>query len=178
MKVERIHIDNFRSISSCDLSDCGGFNVLIGRNNSGKSNILSAINAFFLAVSDGDVVHLVSPINKEVDFYNNNVGSPAEVVLTFLMTETERAALVADIIEDYPQVANAVNTLDPESRLRVRVCFNLTPTVYAYISRITLVPRSFDHESIQPSEQYNSRYRTRGSAAILLQTRSIPTPRS
>ena len=152
MKVERIHIDNFRSISSCDLSDCGGFNVLIGRNNSGKSNILSAINAFFWAVSDGDVVHLGSPINKEVDFYNNNVGYPAEVVLTFLMTETERAALVADIIEDYPQVANAVNALDPESRLRVRVCFNLTPTAYAYVSRITLVPRSFDHESIQPSD--------------------------
>ena len=47
MKVEAINISNFRSVSSCELGDCSGFNVLIGKNNSGKSNILSAIDAFF-----------------------------------------------------------------------------------------------------------------------------------
>lgn len=152
MQVERIQINNLRSISSCELTDCGGFNVLIGKNNSGKSNILSAINAFFLAVNDEAVIHLASPISKDVDFYNNNTEIPAEVILTFLMNESERSALIADIIKDYPQVANAVNGLDPESRLRVRVCFTLEPTAFAYVGRISLVPRDSVDLSTSDSE--------------------------
>ena len=152
MLVERIQISNFRSISSCELTDCGGFNVLIGKNNSGKSNILSAINAFFLAIHDGAVVHLASPVQREVDFYNSNTEVPAEVTLTFLMNESERAALIADIINDYPQVANAVNGLDPESRLRVGVYFNLKPTAFAYVGRISLVPRNSVSRSTPDSE--------------------------
>ena len=84
MKVEAIQIKHFRSVSCCELTLCGGFNVLIGKNNSGKSNILSAINAFFLAVNEGGVICLDPPINQNVDFHHKDLGTPIEDALTFL----------------------------------------------------------------------------------------------
>ena len=152
MKVQVVQINNLRSISFCELTSCGGFNVLIGKNNSGKSNILSAINAFFAAVSDGAIVCLDPLINKEVDFYNKNSTSPAEVTLTFLLDKEEREALLAGLIEDSPQVTNAANSLDSASRLRVMICFSIEPIIYAYVKRISLVSQDQDSESPPDAE--------------------------
>ena len=138
MKVEKVQIRNFRSVFSCELGSCGGFNVLIGKNNSGKSNVLFAINAFFSAVQNGDIVSLGPLVNKQLDFYNKNSGSPSEVTLTFLLEEEERAELKAGIIEDSPQMSNAVDNLDPNLRLKVRIGFELQPNNYACVNRISL----------------------------------------
>ncbi len=43
MKIERVRIENFRSIKTLDFEP-GPYCVLIGENNSGKSNILRALN--------------------------------------------------------------------------------------------------------------------------------------
>lgn len=48
MRLESFAIKNYRSIAEVNVEPCGDFNVLIGRNNSGKSNILASIEAFFL----------------------------------------------------------------------------------------------------------------------------------
>ncbi len=58
MKLESVVIHNFRSIEDAKLMNCNGFNMLIGKNNSGKSNILSAINVFFTCVKDGNFLNL------------------------------------------------------------------------------------------------------------------------
>ena len=152
MKVQVVQISNLRSISYCELTSCGGFNVLIGKNNSGKSNILHAINAFFAAVSDGAIVCLDPLIDKDVDFYNKNSASPAEVTLTFLLDKEERETLIADLIEDSPQVTNAANSLDSDSRLRVRIRFSIEPTIYAYVNRISLVSQDEEAKSNPDAE--------------------------
>ncbi len=41
MRLEQVHFKGFRSIQDVTLSHCGGFNVLIGKNNAGKSNLTS-----------------------------------------------------------------------------------------------------------------------------------------
>lgn len=45
--IKSIHIKNLRSIQNQTLSETGSLNALIGRNSSGKSNILRALNLFF-----------------------------------------------------------------------------------------------------------------------------------
>jgi len=49
MKIEKIEITNFRSIREKLLIEASNsnFKIFIGPNNSGKSNILRAINLFF-----------------------------------------------------------------------------------------------------------------------------------
>lgn len=43
MKIQRVHIENFRSIKELDFFP-DDYCVLIGENNSGKTNILRALN--------------------------------------------------------------------------------------------------------------------------------------
>lgn len=82
-KVKEVSIKNFKSIKSLILSDCRRINVLIGRPNVGKSNILEALALF-------DVPYMVSSANKSLkslvridntaDLFHNGVSSvPIEV---------------------------------------------------------------------------------------------------
>ena len=55
MKIERIKIENYRSIKSADES-LASFNVLVGQNNHGKTNLFEAINWFFSGFSRGETI--------------------------------------------------------------------------------------------------------------------------
>ncbi|NJD52237.1 MAG: ATP-binding protein [Candidatus Methanoperedens sp.] len=43
MKIEKLHIENYKSIKNIDLHLNGNFNILIGKNNVGKSNIIDTL---------------------------------------------------------------------------------------------------------------------------------------
>jgi hypothetical protein len=45
--ITAVHIEGFRSLVDVDLQSLGNFTCLVGTNNSGKSNILRALNLFF-----------------------------------------------------------------------------------------------------------------------------------
>lgn len=46
--VQNIHIENFKSAKDVRLTDCKRINLLIGRPNVGKSNLLEALSLFCL----------------------------------------------------------------------------------------------------------------------------------
>lgn len=81
--IKSVSIKNFKSIKSVTLSDCRRINVLIGRPNVGKSNILEALALF-------DVPYMVNTSNKSLknlvrventaDLFHNGVSTtPIEV---------------------------------------------------------------------------------------------------
>jgi hypothetical protein len=45
--IHRVEISGFRSIQSVEMSDLGHFTAIVGKNSSGKSNVLRALNLFF-----------------------------------------------------------------------------------------------------------------------------------
>lgn len=53
--IDRVEVAYFRSLHSADISDVGDLNILFGRNDSGKSNVLRALNVFFNGETDVDV---------------------------------------------------------------------------------------------------------------------------
>lgn len=57
--IKSVSIKNFKSVKSATLSDCRRINVLIGRPNVGKSNILEALAIF-------DVPYMVNTSNKSL----------------------------------------------------------------------------------------------------------------
>jgi len=138
MKLESVNIKRFRSIESGELADCGGFNVLIGKNNSGKSNILSAIYAFFACMKSGNVVTLNPPIRQEIDFFEKEIEFPIDITLTFSLSLAERDALIRDIVTEAPQMKNAADGLDPSLRLSVTVSIARPPAGFGFVSNITL----------------------------------------
>jgi putative ATP-dependent endonuclease of the OLD family len=55
MSIRAVHVQHFRSIGNAALARCGGLNVLIGKNNAGKSNLLSAISLVLSHLQGGKI---------------------------------------------------------------------------------------------------------------------------
>ncbi len=138
MKLESININRFRSIESSELRNCGGFNVLIGQNNSGKSSILSAIHAFFTCIQDGNVITLNPCIGKEIDFFEKKTQLPIEITMVFSLLLADRDALIRDIVTEAPQMKNAVDGIDPSLRLSVTINIMPPPDSFGFVKKIVL----------------------------------------
>jgi predicted ATP-dependent endonuclease of OLD family len=79
MQIKRIHIENFRPIKALDFEP-GPYCVLIGENNSGKSNILRALN---LAL--GEIWPSERSFSEE-DFHNQDTSN--DIVIRIFFDET------------------------------------------------------------------------------------------
>ena len=81
--LKSISIKNFKSLKSVELSDCRRINVLIGRPNVGKSNILEALALFdvpyMVGTSDKSLKSLVRTENIADLFHNGITADLAEV---------------------------------------------------------------------------------------------------
>jgi AAA15 family ATPase/GTPase len=148
MYLESVKIKKFRSIQEDNLLNCGNFNVLIGKNNSGKSNILSAIDAFFKCLKESQVLTLEPPIGKEIDFFQKEVNLPIIITLSFNLSTDERTALVEDIIADSPQMRNAVEGLSEVLTLIATLKVQASPKKFAYVSSLSLKPQG-DAEDVE-----------------------------
>jgi predicted ATP-dependent endonuclease of OLD family len=73
MKIQKIEIKNYRSLHNLIICP-KGILALVGRNNSGKSNLIKALELFF----EGST----RLVNDEC-FYNHKTGEPIEILITF-----------------------------------------------------------------------------------------------
>lgn len=138
MKLTKVCIEGFRSIESLELTDCGNFNVLIGKNNTGKSNILSAIQVFFSHINEKSIFTATpNLVGKSTDFYGKNT-SPINITLTFLLLPSERDVLEQDIINDTPQAKKALQDIDTTLQMSVTLTLVSSPSSLGFVSKITL----------------------------------------
>jgi putative ATP-dependent endonuclease of the OLD family len=139
MQADSLYVKRFRSVEDVALSDLGQLNVLIGKNNSGKSNILSALNAFFECLGHGHVVMPNSPIGEPTDYFNSATALPIEITVVFRITPEERDRLTAAMVVELPQIKNAVESMDPTSRLLVAVHVVNPSQPFAFVAEVSLV---------------------------------------
>jgi putative ATP-dependent endonuclease of OLD family len=114
MNLEAVSIKRYRSAYDVQLPYVGDFNILIGKNNSGKSTLLRALKAFFQCLKKGNVVAIDVPIGRDlIDFSHRRLAEAIEITATFSMQLAERDALIRDIGGEAPQMKNAIDGLDP-----------------------------------------------------------------
>lgn len=65
MRITEFYVSNFRSLSEVNLKDLGGFNVVVGYNGYGKTNLLSSIFLFIKNLSAGIEKRSVEDRNQE-----------------------------------------------------------------------------------------------------------------
>nr|AAU82352.1 hypothetical protein GZ17A3_14 [uncultured archaeon GZfos17A3] len=81
MKIEAFTIKNYRSIKELKIENLNPVNVVFGKNNVGKSNILRGLHlAFFCLKSD----EMFLP---DTVFYNRNIYKPIEVKVDLILEE-------------------------------------------------------------------------------------------
>ena len=81
--IENISIENFKSLKSCEISNCKRINLFIGRPNVGKSNIIEALSIFSIPFlkenSSKKLSNLIRLENEAELFYNGNIKRDAVV---------------------------------------------------------------------------------------------------
>ena len=78
MYLSRIYIENYRSIKKLDLHFISGKNIIIGRNNAGKSNIIKAID---LALGENSPDYNKSENITDSDFFTVNGNKSSEIII-------------------------------------------------------------------------------------------------
>lgn len=146
MKLVSVKVAKFRSIENGELKGCGDFNVLIGKNNSGKSNVLTAIDAFFDCVKEGSLVTLSPSIGNEIDFFQKSKSHPLEITLKFALNQDDRNDLVTAITIDAPQMKNAVESIGSDLNLSIALSVIPPPNGFGFISSISFEQANDDSE--------------------------------
>ncbi len=118
MKINKIHIHNFRSIADAEFN-LDNYNLLVGENNAGKTTIITAIRVFY---EDGG-----TKFSESRDFPKMAVGDDESWIdVTFLTTDDEQENLK----EEYKAI---------DKLLKVRKYFKSTNkpyngNLYAYVN--------------------------------------------
>ena len=78
--IERIEITKFRSFGTTEIIECDGVNIFSGGNDTGKSNVLKALNLFFNERPDNNASY-----NSDQDFNkwfrDNNLKGARDIVI-------------------------------------------------------------------------------------------------
>lgn len=92
MEISRILIKNFKGIEKAEIEPVKPINVLIGRNNSGKSSLLTCLeflNKYFKALEPGDRrVQAASSISVPSECFRAGLRHPQEFVLAITVAES------------------------------------------------------------------------------------------
>ncbi len=108
MYLATIEIENFRSLKKLKVELLPGLNVLVGRNNTGKTNLLQAIrHALGSSASRGDALWL-----ERDDFYKESVDDNEErtisIILTFAgLSEPQRSYFFEIVNFDLTKIENS-----------------------------------------------------------------------
>lgn len=109
MKIESVHIENFRSFQNETIffDDC---TCLVGPNGGGKSTVLCALNVFFRETENSttDVVNLSAE-----DFHKKNTSTPIRITVTFVDLGAEAEADFMNYVRQGKLVISSESTFDP-----------------------------------------------------------------
>lgn len=85
MKIEAVHIKNYKSLRDVSLKELGNLVILIGANSSGKSNFLEILNRFFAEI---DLTGTPTGIDT-YSWFDGNVDERIEVSMTLKLDDKD-----------------------------------------------------------------------------------------
>jgi AAA15 family ATPase/GTPase len=88
LKIKDISIKRFKSLKEISLTDLGNLTIIIGANNSGKTNFLEALNLFFFGLDFNPLETDIGPIDSYF-WYEKNTKESIEFNVTFTLTTDE-----------------------------------------------------------------------------------------
>ncbi|NET46048.1 ATP-dependent endonuclease [Okeania sp. SIO2B3] len=145
MRLHSVKIKRLRSIEEVELKDCGDFNVLIGKNNAGKSSILLAIDTFFECIKDGNIITFNPTLKKEIDFFNKETDSSIEIVVTFGLDSNDKKDLMK-VINEATQMKNPVDKIKSAKQLLITLNITPPPITYSLVTQIKLIGSYIDDD--------------------------------
>lgn len=124
MKIKTVEVNNFRSIQDGKL-EFSDLTAIIGRNGTGKSSYLHAIEFFY---------NLSASVNAD-DFFNRDISVPIEIRITFSdLKPEEKTSFISFIKNDLLTVTKRFNGEGKNAKY-----YAATPQIPAF-SEIRAIP--------------------------------------
>jgi|GEM_PF-5967206 len=111
MLIKSIHLRRFRGLERASLPTCAALNVLIGRNNAGKSSILAAIELALERLQGGRAVSVWRTARPLDEFTGRDVTKPLQIGLSFQAEGNLVAEFQRHLLAESPGLDVAVSQL-------------------------------------------------------------------
>lgn len=136
-KIKSLHTNRLRSLENVVVSNCGNFNVIIGKNNAGKSNILHSINLILSHLKTGNIVTPLLIEKPQHEFTDKLIERPFQIGIEFELPSEAKNHLISKIKEESPSIERATEILQTEKTINfiVSACVD-NNTYFLFISSI------------------------------------------
>ena len=111
MHIRNIHTRHYRSLARAGVTNCGGLNVFIGKNNSGKSNVLSAITLMHSHLGRGALAASWPTDRIRNEFTRKDTSTPLEIGVEFSLPPSTNAELRQNLQVEAPHLENAIDQI-------------------------------------------------------------------
>src|SRR6266566_1717171 len=112
LSIRSVQIRGFRSIASSGLSSCGGLNILIGKNNAGKSNVLAAIELVLLHLKEGRIAgSWPVPRRPKGEFTDGSESAPLRIGIEFDLASSINQELRARLTKEAPHLERSIEQI-------------------------------------------------------------------
>jgi putative ATP-dependent endonuclease of OLD family len=137
MWLKSIHLRNYKSIRSACLANCRGMNVLIGKNNAGKTNVMGAIALLHGHLRRGVISREWLKDRVQDVFTDRNTTSPLQVGAELHLDAELNRELREILLKEAPQLGKAVAALEQASTIAIILAGVVDAgTAYLYIQHI------------------------------------------
>ena len=139
MIVRALHIRRFRSVERASLINCGSLNVLIGKNNAGKSNVLQALALAFEHLRGGEIAVPWRPPRPVDEFWDRDTRTAIQVGLEMSLPNDINIELRQRLGALHKEVSKSVEGLGGEEKISFIVSGHVKPKgAFLFVSQIAL----------------------------------------
>ncbi len=111
MRIKNVQVRHFKSIENSGLTNCGGLNVLIGKNNAGKSNLLAAIEACLFHLKRGLIATILTPRRAIEQFTDRETNKQYRIAIEFELPTALNDSLRDRLSKEAPHLDRSIEQI-------------------------------------------------------------------
>jgi energy-coupling factor transporter ATP-binding protein EcfA2 len=109
MIIRSVQVRNFRSIDATGLAPCEDLNVLIGKNNAGKSNLLTAISLLLSHLKSGKISAPWRTQRPKSEFHQRGTHRPIRIAAEFVLSADVNKSLRERLTQEAPHLDRSID---------------------------------------------------------------------
>ena len=150
--IRNIYVSNFRGLESGSVTECGPLNILIGKNNAGKSSLLAAIPILFEHLAEGKIAATWKAQRPNEEFTHREINRTLQLGFELHLSEKNKNDICDALRATAPHLDKTIESLQSESTISFIFRFILEEgrVPYQYIEAISFGGITNERDMLAP----------------------------